>query len=61
MPRPRKAGSEVPSSRWSKSPRVHSTMQSHSSASTIERAPGSSTRPARESITTRRVRPMSRL
>ena len=61
IPRPRKTGREVASRTWWKSPRVHSSMHAHSSASTIEREPGSSTRPARESITTMRVRPMSRL
>ena len=38
--------------RWSKSPSFHSsTIHAHSSSSTIDREPGSSTRPARESMT----------
>jgi hypothetical protein len=46
--------------RWSKSPRVCSVTQSHSSSSTIERLPSSSTRPARESTKITRVPPRSR-
>ena len=53
-------GSEVAISRWSKPPHACSSTQSHSSSSSIERLPSSSTRPARESIITSRVSPRSR-
>ncbi len=53
-------GSEVASSRWSKSPAACSSIQAHSSSSTISRRPSSSTRPQRESITTSLVPPKSR-
>ena len=52
-------GSEVASSRWSKPPVACSSSQAHSFSSSMERLPGSSTLPARESMTTRRLSPRS--
>ena len=54
-PGERSQGTVVATSRWSKSPSVWATIHSHSSSSTIRRAPSSSTRPARESTKTARV------
>ncbi len=59
-PAPSSQGSDVATSRWSKPPVACSSIQSHSSSSSIERLPSSSTRPARESITTSRVVARSR-
>ncbi len=55
-----KTGSVLAMTRWSKSPRVCSSIQCHSSSSTMSRFPGVSTRAARESTTTSRERPKSR-
>ncbi len=49
------SGSDVPTSRWSTSPRIRSSSQAISSSSSIERWSGSSTRAARESTTTSRA------
>ena len=53
-------GSLVATTRWSTSPRSRSLSHFHSSSSTIRRRSASRTRPARLSITTRRVPPKSR-
>ena len=60
MPGASSSGSDVPISRWSQSPAACSSIQRHSSSSTMLRSPGSSTRPARESTITSRAGPMSR-
>ncbi len=56
----KKNGTELASSRWSKSPAACSTIHSHSPAEIILRSGGSSSRPARESMTSSRESPRSR-
>ena len=48
-------GSEVPTSRWSTSPRIRLSTQARSLSSSMERRSGRSTRAARESTTTSRA------
>ncbi len=60
MPSAMNTGTELATIRWSNAPRACSTIQSHSSASTMSRRPSPSTRAARESTTTSREPPKSR-
>ena len=60
MPGPSITGREVPRRRWSKPPVARSSIQDHSSASTMERRPSSRTLPPLESMTSSRTFPRSR-